>query len=83
MLHGVTFTKAQLEAMFQEAAHELGETNALALREPDDLMGFDEKTFDRIVGEVDCGSRHCARVRLGELDRGAVHILIEADDLAA
>lgn len=40
--------KAQLEAMFQEAAHELGETNALALREPDDLMGFDDDEEPRL-----------------------------------
>jgi hypothetical protein len=40
--------KAQLEAMFQEAAHELGETTALALREPDELMGFDDDEEPRL-----------------------------------
>ncbi len=40
--------KAQLEAMFQEAAHELGETQALALREPDELMGFDDDEEPRL-----------------------------------
>lgn len=40
--------KAQLEAMFHEAAHELGETNALALREPDELMAFDDDEEPRL-----------------------------------
>ncbi len=40
--------KAQLEAMFQEAAHELGETNALVLREPDELMGFEDDEEPRL-----------------------------------
>lgn len=40
--------KAQLEAMFHEAAHELGETNALALREPDELMAFEDDEEPRL-----------------------------------
>ncbi|NVB42682.1 hypothetical protein G6O69_32975 [Pseudenhygromyxa sp. WMMC2535] len=35
--------KAQLEGMFREAAHELGETTALVLREPDELMSYDDE----------------------------------------
>jgi len=40
--------KAQLEAMFREAAHELGETNALVLREPDELMSYDDDEEPRL-----------------------------------
>jgi hypothetical protein len=40
--------KAQLEAMFREAAHELGETNALVLREPDELMTYDDDEEPRL-----------------------------------
>lgn len=40
--------KAQLEAMFREAAHELGETNALMLREPDELAVFDDEEEPRL-----------------------------------
>jgi hypothetical protein len=40
--------KAQLEAMFREAAHELGETNALVLREPDELMSYDDDEKPRL-----------------------------------
>ena len=40
--------KAQLEAMFREAAHELGETNALVLREPDELTAFDDDEEPRL-----------------------------------
>ncbi|MFO7567612.1 MAG: hypothetical protein R6X02_33520 [Enhygromyxa sp.] len=40
--------KAQLEAMFREAAHELGETTALALREPDELMNYDDDEEPRL-----------------------------------
>jgi hypothetical protein len=35
--------KAQLEAMFSEAAHELGETTALVLREPDEMVAYDDE----------------------------------------
>jgi len=40
--------KVQLEAMFREAAHELGETNALVLREPDELMNYDDDEEPRL-----------------------------------
>src|SRR5690606_31551925 len=40
--------KAQLEAMFREAAHELGETNALVLREPDELMNYEDDEEPRL-----------------------------------
>jgi hypothetical protein len=40
--------KAQLEAMYREAAHELGETTALALREPDELMMYDDDEEPRL-----------------------------------
>ena len=40
--------KAQLEAMFREAAHELGETTALALREPDELLAYDDDEEPRL-----------------------------------
>lgn len=40
--------KAQLEAMFREAAHELGETTALALREPDELLAYDDDDEPRL-----------------------------------
>jgi len=40
--------KAQLEAMFREAAHELGETAALVLREPDELMNYDDDDEPRL-----------------------------------
>jgi hypothetical protein len=40
--------KAQLEMMFREAAHELGETNALVLREPDELMNFEDDEEPRL-----------------------------------
>ncbi len=40
--------KAQLEAMFRESAHELGETNALVLREPDELMNYDDDEEPRL-----------------------------------
>lgn len=40
--------KAQLEGMFREAAHELGETNALVLREPDELMNFEDDEEPRL-----------------------------------
>ena len=40
--------KAQLEAMFREAAHELGETTALALREPDELLPYDDDEEPRL-----------------------------------
>ena len=40
--------KAQLEAMFREAAHELGETRALALREPEALAQFDDDEEPRL-----------------------------------
>ncbi|KIG13754.1 hypothetical protein DB30_07600 [Enhygromyxa salina] len=35
--------KAQLEAMFREAAHELGETTALVLREGEELAVYDDE----------------------------------------
>ena len=40
--------KAQLEMMFREAAHELGETNALVLREPDELMAYEDDEEPRL-----------------------------------
>ena len=40
--------KAQLEAMFREAAHELGETTALALREPDELLIYEDEEEPRL-----------------------------------
>jgi hypothetical protein len=40
--------KAQLEAMFREAAHELGETTALVLREPDELVNYDDDDEPRL-----------------------------------
>ena len=40
--------KAQLEAMFREAAHELGETKALALRDPDELAVLEEDEEPRL-----------------------------------
>ena len=40
--------KAQLEAMFREAAHELGETTALALREPDELLPYEDEEEPRL-----------------------------------
>ena len=40
--------KAQLEAMFREAAHELGETNALVLREPEELMTYEDDEEPRL-----------------------------------
>jgi hypothetical protein len=40
--------KAQLELMFREAAHELGETNALVLREPDELMNYEDDEEPRL-----------------------------------
>ena len=40
--------KAQLEAMYREAAHELGETTALVLREPDELMPYDDDEEPRL-----------------------------------
>jgi len=40
--------KAQLEAMYREAAHELGETTALVLREPDELMNYEDDEEPRL-----------------------------------
>ncbi|MCA9701438.1 MAG: hypothetical protein KC431_28205 [Myxococcales bacterium] len=40
--------KAQLESMFREAAHELGETTALVLREPDELMNYEDDEEPRL-----------------------------------
>lgn len=40
--------KAQLEAMYREAAHELGETTALVLREPDELMTYEDDDEPRL-----------------------------------
>lgn len=40
--------KAQLEAMYREAAHELGETTALAIREPDELMNYEDDDEPRL-----------------------------------
>lgn len=40
--------KAQLEAMYREAAHELGETNALVLREPDELLTYEDDDEPRL-----------------------------------
>ncbi|PRQ04113.1 hypothetical protein ENSA5_10720 [Enhygromyxa salina] len=40
--------KAQLEAMYREAAHELGETTALVLREPDELMSYEDDDEPRL-----------------------------------
>jgi hypothetical protein len=40
--------KAQLEAMYREAAHELGETTALVLREPDELLTYEDDDEPRL-----------------------------------
>ncbi len=40
--------KAQLEAMFRESAHELGETRALVLREAHDVTQFEEDEEPRL-----------------------------------
>ena len=40
--------KVQLEAMFRDAAHELGETQALVLREPDELMSYEDDEEPRL-----------------------------------
>jgi hypothetical protein len=40
--------KAELEAMFRDAAHEIGETHALVVREPTDLASFEDEEEPRL-----------------------------------
>ena len=67
--------KAQLESMYSEAAHELGETTALVLREPDELMTYADDDEPRLP--VTAGLLSLFLPGTGQLLNGAEWVLTD------